>query len=107
MQRFEHPMAAGARILCEQVGLAFSALDIGFIESFEGNGDWHLLFHLVGRLEGEVDVAATGNTAEAKWFRKGSLPPRDEVAHEGWAIDVLDALARPREEAIRIRSVVE
>jgi hypothetical protein len=29
------------------------------------------------------------------------------MAHEGWAIDVLDALARPREEAIRIKSVVE
>ena len=107
MQRLEHPMAAGARILGEQVGLAFLALDIGFIESFESNGDWHLVFHLFGRIDGEVDLAATGNTAEAKWFQKGSLPPRDEVAHEGWAIDVLDALARPHEEAIRIRSVVE
>ena len=32
------------------------------------------------------------------WFRKSSLPPGAEMAHEGWAIDVLDVLARPREE---------
>jgi hypothetical protein len=29
------------------------------------------------------------------------------LAHDGWAIDALEALARPRDEAIRIRSVVE
>jgi hypothetical protein len=29
------------------------------------------------------------------------------MAHEGWAIDVLSALARPRVEKIRIKSVVE
>ena len=34
---------------------------------------------------------------------------REEVglAHDGWAIDVSDAHARPREETIRIKSVVE
>jgi hypothetical protein len=29
------------------------------------------------------------------------------MAHDGWAIDVLDMLARPREETIRINSLVE
>jgi hypothetical protein len=38
---------------------------------------------------------------------QSSLPPRAKMAHDGWAIDVLDALARPREETIRIKSVVE
>jgi hypothetical protein len=29
------------------------------------------------------------------------------MSHEGWAIGVLSGLARPREETIRIKSVVE
>jgi hypothetical protein len=39
----------------------------------------------------------------------GSRILREEVglAHDGWAIDILDALARPREETMRIKSVVE
>jgi hypothetical protein len=41
------------------------------------------------------------------WFGLSALPQRGDFAHDGWAIDVLEALARPREEAIRIRSVVE
>jgi ADP-ribose pyrophosphatase YjhB (NUDIX family) len=107
IHRLEHPMDAGSRILREQVGVDYSELDLGFIESFESEGDWHLVFHLVGRLDHDVHVAPIGNTAEAAWFQQSSLPARAEMAHEGWAIDVLDALARPREETIRIRSVVE
>jgi hypothetical protein len=55
----------------------------------------------------DVDVAAAGNTAEAARLRQSSLPPPAKMAHDGWATDVLDALARPREETIRIKSVVE
>jgi ADP-ribose pyrophosphatase YjhB (NUDIX family) len=81
IQRLEHPMDSGSRILREQVGLGYSEFDLGFIESFESEGDWHLVFHLVGRLDHDVDVAATGNTAEAAWFQQSSLPPRAEMAH--------------------------
>jgi hypothetical protein len=55
----------------------------------------------------DVDVAADGNSAEAHRFGRRRFPPRAKMAHDGWAIDVLDVLARPREETIRIKSVVE
>ena len=55
----------------------------------------------------DVNVAGAGNTAEAAWFRQSLLPPRAKMARDGWAIDMLDALARRREETIRIKSVVE
>jgi len=44
------------------------------------------------------------------WVTYVSQSPPDgpgPVATDRWAIDVLEALARLREEAIRIRSVVE
>ena len=34
------------------------------------------------RLDHDVNVAATGNTAEAAWFQQSSLPPRAEMAHK-------------------------
>ena len=48
-----------------------------------------------------------GNPAATEWFGPSALPHRGDFAHDGWAINVLEALTRPREEAIRIRSVVE
>lgn len=65
------------------------------------------MFHLVGRIDAGSDVKALGNTAATEWVGLSALPHRGDFAHDGWAIDVLEALARPREEAIRIRSVVE
>ena len=70
-------------------------------------GDGQLVFHLLGRIDAGSDVKALGNTAATAWFGLSALPHRGDFAHDGWAIDVLEAQARPREEAIRIRSVVE
>ena len=65
------------------------------------------MFRLVGRIDVGSEVKALGNTAATAWFGLSALPLRGDFAHDGWAIDVLEALTRPREEAIRIRSVVE
>jgi hypothetical protein len=65
------------------------------------------VFHLVGRIDTGSDVKALGNTAATEWFGLSTLAHRGDFAYDGWAIDVLEALARPREEAIRIRSVDE
>jgi hypothetical protein len=62
---------------------------------------------LVGRIDAGSGVKTLGNTAATEWFGLSALPHRGDFAYDGWAIDVLEALARPREEAIRIRSVVE
>ena len=107
LRRLEHPEDAGLRILREQVSVHLRSLDIGFIESFESSQAWHLIFHLIGRLGEGVEPRAVGNTGAAQWFERSALPPRSEVAHDGWAIDILETLARPRDEAVHVRSVVE
>jgi ADP-ribose pyrophosphatase YjhB (NUDIX family) len=106
LRRLEHPEDAGLRILREQVGVDLAKLDLGFVESFDSNGAWHLVFHLVGQLGAGGEAKALGNTASVQWFRRTALPPRSEVAHEGWAIDILETLTRPRDEALHVRSVV-
>ena len=106
LRRLEHPLDAGMRILREQVGVEVATLEIGFVESFEGGDDWHVVFHLTARLPDGSDVTPGPNTAAAQWFDVSSLPARDDTAHEGWAIDVLHVLSRPREEAGQVRSVV-
>ena len=65
------------------------------------------MFHLVGRIDAGSEVKALGNTAATEWSGPAALSHRSDFAHDGWVIDVLEALTRPREEAIRIRSVVE
>ena len=60
-----------------------------------------------GCIDAGSDVKALGNTAATEWFGLLTLPHRGDFADDGWAIDVLQALARPREEAIRIMSVVK
>jgi ADP-ribose pyrophosphatase YjhB (NUDIX family) len=92
LHRLEHPEAAAQRILREQIGLQGPKLKLGTIESFEGDGAWHLIFHFVGRLEAQGDVTPGPNTAAAEWFPLGRLPERSAMAHDGWAADVLKAV---------------
>src|SRR6266700_2880328 len=84
----EHPEDAARRILKEQSGLAAPVLRLGHIESF-GDGAWHLVFHFVADLDEPRPFAAGDNVAEMAWFRLGSLPATDDVAHHGWALDVI------------------
>ena len=41
-----------------------------------------------------------------EWFSLDRLPDGPNVAHGGWALDVLASLAKPPEESAHIRSVV-
>jgi hypothetical protein len=52
-------------------------------------GAWHLVFHYVAGLTEPVEVRAAGNVAVAEWFPIDSLPEAVEIAHHGWARDVL------------------
>ena len=92
LRRLEHPEDAAKRILREQIGLEAPRLRLGLIESFEGNGAWHLIFHYEGHVDGEAQLAPGENTAQAEWFRLTEFPDRSELAHEGWALDVLEAM---------------
>jgi ADP-ribose pyrophosphatase YjhB (NUDIX family) len=106
MQRLEHPEDAALRILRDQVGIEMQGLDLGFIESFEGNGAWHLVFHFLASVEDASLVRPGPNTASAEWFAYSSLPSRSDVAHGGWALDVIEVMSRPRDLVAHTRSVV-
>jgi ADP-ribose pyrophosphatase YjhB (NUDIX family) len=93
LRRLEHPEDAALRILKDQLGLEAVRVDLRFIESFEGNQAWHLVFHFAAMLpEGSSPTPGT-NTAAMVWFSVDHLPDRFDVAHEGWALDVLASLA--------------
>jgi ADP-ribose pyrophosphatase YjhB (NUDIX family) len=87
----EHPTDAARRILVEQVGVMADPF-LARVESF-GNGAWHLVFHHVARLDDEAELSPGPNTLAAEWFGLNALPQASEVAHHGWALDVLADLA--------------
>jgi ADP-ribose pyrophosphatase YjhB (NUDIX family) len=94
LEHLEHPDAAAARILSEQAGLAEPPdVRLSHIESFNGAA-WHLVFHYAANVIEPSPVEAAGNVLAAEWFGLDSLPPKDDVAHHGWAIDVLAAIER-------------
>src|ERR1700694_4469338 len=102
MPRLEPPEDAALRILKDQVGLDTVRVDLRFIESFEGNRAWHLVFHFAGTLPDGSSPAAGTNTAAMEWFSADHLPDRANVAHQGWARGVLASLAKPPEESAHI-----
>jgi ADP-ribose pyrophosphatase YjhB (NUDIX family) len=88
----EHPDAAAKRIAKEQA--AFNAdVRLSHVESF-GNGGWHLIFHYRADLPRARPVKAAGNAGQAAWFPLDVLPPKEDVAHHGWALDNLREVLR-------------
>lgn len=86
LDRLEHPDDGARRILREQVGLEVPvALD--HIESF-GNGAWHLVFHYRADAAPTAAVRAGVNVRDARWFDLEDLPSPNEMAHDGWGLDV-------------------
>lgn len=87
----EHPDDAAARVLKEQLGIEEGKPELAFIESFKGHdGSWHLVFHYRLRLSHRPDIMPSEDVEAARWFGLSDLPPRSEVAHHGWALDVLE-----------------
>ena len=85
----EHPRDAAARILREQVGIEPPELRLADVESF-ADGAWHLIFHYAGELTEAPSLSHGANVAAAQWFPLDALPPPGEVAHEGWALEVIE-----------------
>ncbi len=91
----EHPERAGTRILKEQLGLTGLKPRLDHIESFKGNsGAWHMSFHHKLDLDRRPRLKASNALAEAEWFELRNLPARDHVAHRGWALHVLETMAK-------------
>lgn len=86
----EHPEDAASRILNEQLGLKDIIPVNDHVESFTGNdGSWHLVFHFKYKAENLPDVVKSDNVEILKWFSLDALPPKEEVAHHGWALYTL------------------
>jgi len=86
----EHPEDAVKRIAREQTGVGLQDVRLSHIESF-GNGAWHLIFHYRADLPAPT-IKPGPNVAATEWFERTKLPARSEVAHGGWAIDVLKSM---------------
>jgi ADP-ribose pyrophosphatase YjhB (NUDIX family) len=84
----EHPRDAASRIVREQAGFEAQDLELADIESF-GNGAWHLIFHFQASLSEPTPPTHGANVSAAEWFPLDALPPAEEVAHHGWALDTL------------------
>lgn len=74
----------------EQLGLELKDVELEHIESFTGNdGSWHMAFHHLARLPSIPATEPGPDVAQVEWFPLDQLPPRDDVAHHGWALSVL------------------
>lgn len=86
--RLEHPDDSARRILREQTGIDAGDVRLAEIESFNGDA-WHLVFHYVAGLIEPAKVSIGDNIAAAEWFPLDALPDSSEIAHHGWALDVI------------------
>jgi ADP-ribose pyrophosphatase YjhB (NUDIX family) len=97
LRHLEHPEDAAKRIARDQSGLTPGDLRLSHVESF-GNGAWHLVFHYRANVTGSPVVQAGPNVAALEWFPRSGLPDRTTMAHNGWAVDILNAMDRARPE---------
>jgi ADP-ribose pyrophosphatase YjhB (NUDIX family) len=91
LAHLEHPSDAARRIARDQAGLDLGSPPLGLVESF-GDGRWHLVFHHVARLDVTPGVSAGTNVKDLEWFDLVDLPPDDDLAHHGWAREVMRAM---------------
>jgi hypothetical protein len=63
------------------------------MESFTGNdGSWHLPIHYGLFLEKIPHLVLSERILQAEWFPLETLPTRKEVAHHGWALDIVEEI---------------
>lgn len=92
LQHLEHPDEAARRILQDQAGVTPPPVALSHIESFEGNGFWHLIFHYQAELARVAEVPLQGNILGARWFPLSALPAPEEVAHGGWGLETIQKI---------------
>lgn len=88
-----HPEDVASDLIKKQFNLEISNPKISYLESFKGNdGTWHLPISYKVELEDTPHVSSSEDIEEMKWFDLNELPSRDEVAHHGWALDILSEI---------------
>src|SRR4051812_22798732 len=87
----ENPADASTRILKDQFGINDAAPSFSHFESFTGrDGSWHLVFHFKSKLSQRESMTNAQNIATSDWFAPDALPPTGEIAHHGWAADIVE-----------------
>jgi len=85
----EHPEAAAARVLLQHLGIKASPR-LAFVESFTGgDGTWHIVFNFVAEFTHAPPIKPAENVTGTGWFMLNNLPGTADLAHHGWAADVL------------------
>jgi ADP-ribose pyrophosphatase YjhB (NUDIX family) len=96
LRDLEHPTRTAKRIAKDQLGLELNEVRLDHIQSFRGNdGGWHMSFHHLSELPSVPVLSPSPDLTEAEWFPLDQLPPRAEVAHNGWALTILRKMALP------------
>jgi len=92
----EHPDAAAARVLAEHLGMTVKPV-LAFVDSFVGgDGTWHIVFNYVADLTHGPPIKPGENVTGSGWFMLSSLPGAEDMAHHGWASDVLARIVSAR-----------
>lgn len=89
LRHMEHPDDAARRILQDQAGIRSVRLRLSHIESFEGQGFWHLVFHYAGEMAEAAEASPGANVGSMEWFGLDRLPPAEDVGHGGWALETI------------------
>ena len=89
LRHTEHPEDAAKRILQGQAGVSATSLRLAHIESFEGHGFWHLIFHYAASATAPQSLTPGENVKQLEWFPLDQLPPAEQVAHHGWGLETL------------------
>ena len=100
LHQLEHPTDAARRILRDQLGIGTADVRLNHVESFEGNGFWHLVFHYRADVPAATLLALGPEVIAGEWFTLDDLPPASEVGHEGWGLDTIrEVTASPTPQA--------
>ena len=96
LQVGEHPDAAAARVLAEHLGMTAKP-KLAFVDSFTGgDGTWHIVFNYVADITHAPPIKPGDNLAGSGWFMLSNLPGAGDMAHHGWAADVLTRIVSAR-----------
>ncbi|MDA0220845.1 MAG: NUDIX domain-containing protein [Proteobacteria bacterium] len=92
----EHPDYAAARVLREHLGMKVRPV-LAFVDSFTGGDDtWHIVFNYVADLTHGPPIKPGENVTGSGWLMLSSLPGTQDMAHRGWAADVLARIVSTR-----------
>jgi hypothetical protein len=89
----QHPTGVAAAVLRDQLGWADLSPRLDHVESFVGQDKtWHLPLHHRLVLPEPKPIQPGPTVAEHKWFDLSTLPDKRDVAHGGWAIEILKTI---------------